>query len=80
MREMKNWLVKQKRLIRVTFLSLFYNHHLSSDYVLDTVYGPLFYFVDNFSKIIGPIFVVGVLILNAAVIGKLKKSAVAGKD
>ena len=47
---------------RLVFLSLFYNSHLSWSYAFDTVLEPLFYLVDNFAKVLGPIFVAGAIL------------------
>ena len=53
---------------KLVFLSLFYNSHLSWSYAFDTVLEPLFYLVDNFAKVLGPIFVCGAVILTSAVV------------
>ena len=47
---------------RLVFLSLFYNSHLSWSYAFDTALEPLFYLVDNFAKVLGPIFVAGAIL------------------
>ena len=51
------------KITRITFLSLFYNEHLSGDYVFDTLMQPAFWFVDHFTKILGPLFVLLVIFL-----------------
>jgi len=48
---------------RIIFLSMFYNSHLSADYVFDTLMQPAFWFVDSFTQILGPIFVCLVIFL-----------------
>lgn len=35
--------------------SLFFNYHLSSGYLADTLMEPMFWFVDNFTEILGPV-------------------------
>ncbi len=56
------------RLLIVSFLSLFYNDHLSRSYVFDTLMEPAFWFVDSFAKVLGPLFVVGVVVLKTSVV------------
>ena len=56
------------RLVLVSFLSLFYNDHLSSSYVFDTLMEPAFWFVDSFAKVLGPCFVAGVIFLKSSVV------------
>ena len=51
------------KITRITFLSLFYNEHLSGDYVFDTLMQPAFWFVDHFTKTLGPLFVLLVIFL-----------------
>lgn len=51
------------------FLSLTYNSFISWSYVFDTLMEPLFWLVDNFTKALGPIFVVCVFFLNSLVVG-----------
>jgi len=53
---------------KLVFLSLFYNHHMSWSYAFDTVLEPLFYLVDNFAKVLGPIFVAGAVLMTSAVV------------
>ena len=48
-------------LLRISVYSLFYNDHVDSGYVIDTLMEPMFWFVDNFTKSLGPIFVVLVI-------------------
>ncbi|XP_014256493.1 palmitoyltransferase ZDHHC16A [Cimex lectularius] len=50
------------------FYSLFYNHHLDKNYVSDVCMEPLFWFVDNFTKFLGPFFVFCVSMIMFAVI------------
>ena len=56
------------KLVLVSFLSLFYNDHLSRAYVFDTLMEPAFWFVDSFAKVLGPLFVVGVVVLKTSVV------------
>ena len=34
---MKSWIEKKCRILKIEFLTLFYNSHISSDYVFDTL-------------------------------------------
>ena len=58
------------KIFRITFLSLFYNDHLSSDYIFDTLMAPAFYFVDQFTAILGPLFVALVIFLTVNIYTK----------
>ena len=62
------WFRKRFQLIKVTFLSLFYNDFLSWSYVIDTVLEPGYWCVDTFAKALGPIFVIGDVVLTSAVV------------
>jgi palmitoyltransferase len=59
----KDRLKQRFKLLKIAFLSLTYNDHMSWNYVFDTLMEPLFWFVDSFTKILGPLFVTGVIIL-----------------
>uniref|UniRef100_A0A7G3AM91 Palmitoyltransferase n=1 Tax=Lutzomyia longipalpis TaxID=7200 RepID=A0A7G3AM91_LUTLO len=48
--------------------SLMYNHHLNGSYVSDICMEPIFWFVDNFTHLLGPFFVIGVACLTSAVV------------
>lgn len=37
------------------FRSLFANHHMSQSYVSDVCMEPIFWFVDNFTHLLGPV-------------------------
>ncbi|CAH1103090.1 unnamed protein product [Psylliodes chrysocephalus] len=52
----------------VTFRSLTYNHFMDQSYAADVCMEPMFWFVDNFTHAIGPIFVVAVIGLTASVV------------
>jgi palmitoyltransferase len=65
---MEGFLRRRWRLARITFLSMFYNCHLSTDYVFDTLMQPAFWFVDGFALILGPIFVSLVIFLTSSVV------------
>uniref|UniRef100_A0A6B2E9F6 Palmitoyltransferase n=1 Tax=Phlebotomus kandelakii TaxID=1109342 RepID=A0A6B2E9F6_9DIPT len=52
----------------VCIKSLMYNHHLNQSYVSDVCMEPIFWFVDNFTHLLGPFFVVGVACLTSAVV------------
>jgi len=55
-------------LTKITFLSMFYNSHLSADYIFDTLMQPAFWFVDGFTLVLGPIFVAMVIFLTTSVV------------
>jgi len=54
--------------LTLCFYSLFCNIHLDSNYASDVCLEPIFWFVDNFAKFLGPFFVACVSILMFAVI------------
>ena len=56
------------KLLKISLLSLTYNEHLSCNYAFDTLLEPAIWFVDSFTKILGPLFVTGVIILTFSVI------------
>ena len=58
------------KILRITFLSLFYNEHISSDYIFDTLMQPAFWFVDQFTAILGPVFVFVVISLTVRTTSK----------
>ena len=60
---LKSYMRWRWKICRITFLSLFYNEHISSDYIFDTLMAPAFYFVDQFTAILGPLFVALVFFL-----------------
>ena len=62
------WLQKRLKLIQISALSLFYNDFLSWSYVIDTLLEPLLWMVDSFAKVLGPLFVAGVVILTSSVV------------
>ncbi|XP_012287712.1 palmitoyltransferase ZDHHC16A [Orussus abietinus] len=53
---------------RITFKSLFYNHFLNWNYVCDVLMEPIFWFVENFTACLGPVFVVAVTLLTACIV------------
>ena len=57
------------KILRLTFLSLFYNEHFSADYAFDTLMQPAFWFVDQFTAVLGPAFVSLVIVLTVGIIG-----------
>jgi len=59
----RTYLAWKWKIFKITFLSTFYNDHLSSDYVFDTLIQPAFWFVDHFTAVLGPIFVFMVILL-----------------
>lgn len=48
--------------------SLTYNHHMSQSYASDVCLEPIFWFVDNFTHLLGPFFVFAVVCLTSAVV------------
>ncbi|KAK9874286.1 hypothetical protein WA026_002638 [Henosepilachna vigintioctopunctata] len=53
---------------RTTLISLTYNQFVDSGYVADVCMEPLFWIVDNFANVLGPLFVVAVTGLTASVV------------
>lgn len=53
---------------RIEIKSLFYNNFLDYNYVADVLMEPIFWFVDNFAKFLGPFFVIVVFSLTASVV------------
>ena len=52
----------------LTLKSIFYNEFMSTSYLFDIFFEPLLWFVDHFSKILGPILVVCVVSLTAIIV------------
>uniref|UniRef100_A0AAG5D277 Palmitoyltransferase n=1 Tax=Anopheles atroparvus TaxID=41427 RepID=A0AAG5D277_ANOAO len=48
--------------------SLTYNHHMNQSYASDVCMEPIFWFVDNFTHLLGPFFVFAVICLTTAVV------------
>lgn len=55
--------------IKLCFKSLFFNTHLDQNYFSDVLMEPIFSVVDNFTKFLGPFFVVCVILIMTTVIG-----------
>lgn len=55
--------------IVLTIRSLTYNHFMNSSYASDVIMEPMIWFVDNFTKFLGPFFIVCVITLTASVVG-----------
>ncbi|XP_044763315.1 palmitoyltransferase ZDHHC16 [Coccinella septempunctata] len=53
---------------RTSLISLTYNHFLDSGYIADVFMEPLFWTVDNFANVLGPLFVIAVTGLTASVV------------
>ena len=69
-RKVYRWLTKFKILfksktfkLKTVLYSLMFNVHANSGYIADTLMEPLFWFVDRFTKILGPFFVAIVILL-----------------
>ncbi|XP_018330340.1 palmitoyltransferase ZDHHC16 isoform X2 [Agrilus planipennis] len=56
------------RKCKVTIGSLMYNHFLDQSYAADVCMEPMFWFVDNFTCAIGPLFVAAVIGLTTSVV------------
>lgn len=54
---------------RHTIRCLTYNHFMDQSYTADVCMEPIFWFVDNFTYALGPLFVVAVVLLTASVVG-----------
>ncbi|XP_026761016.1 palmitoyltransferase ZDHHC16 [Galleria mellonella] len=52
----------------LTVRSLTYNEHMSQSYAIDFLLEPIFWFVDNFAKYLGKVFVFCVSVLTTAVV------------
>ncbi|KAL0269883.1 UNVERIFIED_CONTAM: hypothetical protein PYX00_007470 [Menopon gallinae] len=52
----------------ITIKSLFYNYFLDQNYVADVLMEPIFYFVDNFTKVLGPFFIIAASGLTISVV------------
>jgi len=54
---------------KLWFFTLFYHYSFSYDYCFDTVLEPIFWFIDEFMKCLGPFFVAAVIMLIGIVVG-----------
>ncbi|XP_074095713.1 palmitoyltransferase ZDHHC16 [Cotesia typhae] len=54
--------------LKITFLSLFYNEFLDWGYACDTLMEPIFWFVNNFTAVLGPLLVFTVSVLTAIIV------------
>jgi palmitoyltransferase len=63
---LRAYLAWKWKVAKITFFSMFYNSHFSSDYVFDTLIQPAFWFVDHFTAVLGPIFVFMVVFLTVS--------------
>jgi len=45
----------QWRKVNLLIKSLFYNHFMDQSYIADVCMEPMFWFVDNFTKFLGPV-------------------------
>lgn len=41
--------------MKLCLASLLYNHHLNQSYVSDVCMEPIFWFVDNYTHVLGPV-------------------------
>jgi len=65
---LRAYLAWKWKVTKITFFSMFYNAHFSSDYVFDTLIQPAFWFVDHFTAVLGPIFVFMVVFLTSTAV------------
>jgi palmitoyltransferase len=56
-------------LLDLTVRSLFGNENIDSGYIADTLMEPMFWFVDNFTGSLGPVFVVLVIVALTGYVG-----------
>ncbi|KAF8790802.1 palmitoyltransferase ZDHHC16-like [Argiope bruennichi] len=63
-----HWLWLMYSMTKLTLYSLFYNDFADKYYVGDTCMEPMFWFVDHFTKILGPICVAAVIFLSSSLI------------
>ncbi|KAL9893652.1 palmitoyltransferase ZDHHC16 [Glossina fuscipes fuscipes] len=61
------WLIKWSY-IKLCVRSLTYNAHLDASYASDVLMEPIYWFVDNYAHVLGPFFIVGVVLLTTAVV------------
>ncbi|XP_076677322.1 palmitoyltransferase ZDHHC16 isoform X1 [Andrena cerasifolii] len=54
--------------LQIIIKSLFYNNFLNWSYVCDILLEPMFWFVENFTACLGPVFVVMVSLLTASIV------------
>ena len=66
MYRLQKYIAWRWKISKISFMSLFYNSHLNSDYVFDTLIQPAFWFVDHFTAVLGPIFVFLVIFLTVS--------------
>lgn len=48
----------QWRKVNLLIKSLFYNHFMDQGYIADVCMEPMFWFVDNFTKFLGPVSII----------------------
>lgn len=64
----QHYVIWKWRKVQLGGHSLFYNHFMDQSYVIDVCMEPIFWFVDNFTKFLGPFFVFAVCSLTASVV------------
>ncbi|XP_046387170.1 palmitoyltransferase ZDHHC16A isoform X2 [Ischnura elegans] len=55
-------------MVKLFFNTLTYNYFVDQSYIADTLMEPMFWFVDNFTKVLGPFFVFSVCSLTLSVV------------
>ncbi|XP_026273524.1 palmitoyltransferase ZDHHC16 [Frankliniella occidentalis] len=68
---LRKWVTWNYLDLTLTVRSLTYNHFMNSSYASDVVLEPMIWFVDNFTKFLGPFFVACVLALTSSVVAIL---------
>ena len=48
----------QWKKVNISIKSLFYNHFMDQGYIADVCMEPMFWFVDNFTKFLGPVSII----------------------
>jgi len=48
----------QWRKVNISIKTLFYNHFMDQGYIADVCMEPMFWFVDNFTKFLGPVSII----------------------
>ncbi|XP_076069666.1 palmitoyltransferase ZDHHC16 isoform X2 [Oratosquilla oratoria] len=66
--DIREWFYWKNQLVLLIMKSLFFNEFISFNYVGEIAMEPMFWCVDHFAKILGPIFVSGVVILTSSVV------------
>ncbi|XP_046387169.1 palmitoyltransferase ZDHHC16A isoform X1 [Ischnura elegans] len=66
--QMKKEMQRRWSMVKLFFNTLTYNYFVDQSYIADTLMEPMFWFVDNFTKVLGPFFVFSVCSLTLSVV------------